>query len=335
MTDKQRDSQPTNAPTESPAPANPLTTPVAPEVEPKQQEVTQAVEEALRSIKTEAQAEKAAAELEAAARGTTEKDVRESGTGSPAPDAAIEQAAETPKADKAPATILEAAKQVAAADGETRETLEQAVQQATNPAADPQIDPELQAGQERLQEALFRRMKPLQALDARAFLAVNRMPHPELVNQFMQVLAVIMNGGFGWVAGLFIAAALGGRKHKRSMYRLLTPLWVATMTVEYPIKFYFRRKRPFIDIVQAVAVGKKPGTYSFPSGHSAAGFAGAWLLSRSYPRYTLLWYSIAIVLGFSRVYHGVHYPGDVLSGAASVTVLAELTRWVIDRDEQY
>ncbi|HEU5086507.1 MAG TPA: hypothetical protein VFT99_03640, partial [Roseiflexaceae bacterium] len=231
MTDKQRDPQPTNAPTESPAPANPLTTPVAPEVEPKQQEVTQAVEDALRSIKTEAQAEKAAAELEAAASGTTEKDVRESGTGSPAPDAAIEQAAETPKADKAPATILEAAKQVAAADGETRETLEQAVQQATNPAADPQIDPELQAGQERLQEALFRRMKPLQALDARAFLAVNRMPHPELVNQFMQVLAVIMNGGFGWVAGLFIAAALGGRKHKRSMYRLLTPLWVATMTV--------------------------------------------------------------------------------------------------------
>jgi undecaprenyl-diphosphatase len=144
-----------------------------------------------------------------------------------------------------------------------------------------------------------------------------------------------MNGGFGWVLGLTIAAMLNRKRGRQALLQVVPPLWFATMTVEYPIKFYFRRKRPFIDIVQAVAVGKKPGTYSFPSGHSAAGFAGAWLLSRSYPRYTLLWYSIAIVLGFSRVYLGVHYPGDVLSGAASGTVLAELTRWVIDRDEQY
>jgi undecaprenyl-diphosphatase len=316
-----------------------LETPVAPEPAPETQPVKQAVEDALRSIKTEAQAEQAAATLEAVAGDAKEKDVREAGVGSQQPGQAIakvaEEASETaaPAGEKAPATLIEAAKQVAAADGDTREELEQAVQDATNPARQAQSDPAVQEGQALLQEALFHRMKPLQALDARAYLAVNHMPHPELLSQFMQALSVIMNGGFGWVAGLLIATALDGRRHKQPLYQLLTPLWVATMTVEYPIKFYFRRKRPFIDIVQAVAVGKKPGTYSFPSGHSAAGFAGAWLLSRSYPQFALLWYAIAALVAFSRVYLGVHYPGDVLSGAVVGTALAETTRWVVDRAE--
>jgi len=102
------------------------------------------------------------------------------------------------------------------------------------------------------------------------------------------------------------------------------------MAVEFPIKYYFRRRRPFIDLVQAIAVGKKPGTYSFPSGHSAASFAGAWLLCRHYPRLAPLWYSVAALVGFSRVYLGAHYPGDVLSGAVLGTLLAEGARRGVD-----
>jgi undecaprenyl-diphosphatase len=106
------------------------------------------------------------------------------------------------------------------------------------------------------------------------------------------------------------------------------------MSVEFPIKHYFRRRRPFIDVVQAVAVGRKPGGYSFPSGHSAAAFAGAWLMRRHYPELTSLWYSIATLVAFSRMYLGVHYPGDVVSGALTGTVIAEATRWFIDHADE-
>ena len=58
--------------------------------------------------------------------------------------------------------------------------------------------------------------------------------------------------------------------------------------------------------------------HSFPSGHTSSAFVIATSLSLSYPR----WYVIApsavwaSTMGLARVWHGVHYPSDVLVGAA-------------------
>ena len=66
---------------------------------------------------------------------------------------------------------------------------------------------------------------------------------------------------------------------------------------------------------------------------SPAAFAGAWLLTRHYPQLAPAWYAIAALVGFSRIYLGAHYPGDVLSGALSGTAIAEAARWVIDKGD--
>jgi membrane-associated phospholipid phosphatase len=211
--------------------------------------------------------------------------------------------------------------------------LEQAIQEATNPEQHGEAEPETKQNLDLLREAILKQMKPLQAIDARVFLAVNHLPHNHTTNQLMYALTAVMNAGFGWVAGLMVAAALDHNKGRKALLQVVPPLWFATMTVEYPIKYYFRRKRPFIDIVQAIAVGRKPGTFSFPSGHSAAAFAGALLLTRHYPRLAPAWYAIAALVGFSRIYLGAHYPGDVLSGAVVGSALAEATRWVIDKGD--
>lgn len=308
----------------------------SPEAQKAAEPAKETVQSAVQEIKTPEQADQVAASVMAAATGPTEEQVRDQAEQEALPDATPPPVVTPPAgAGHAPAALVDAAKQVASSSGETREALEQALQEATNPEQGGNVDPATRAPLEMLREAFIKRMNPLQAVDARLFLAINHLPHTWLTNKIMYGITLIMTGGFGWLIGLLIGAALKKQGARQALLQIVPPLWFATLTVEYPIKYYFRRKRPFADVVQAIAVGKKPGTYSFPSGHSAAAFAGAWLLRGHYPKLAALWYAIAALVGFSRIYLGAHYPGDVVSGALTGTLIAEVTRQVINEGEDH
>ena len=294
----------------------------------------EAVTEAVRQIKTPEEADQVAAAAVQAAGDDPERRIREQEGAVADPAAAIQATAEAGTgAAQASATLVEAARQVAASEGETREALEQAVQKATNPEQQGVTEPEATESHELLRDAILKQMTPYQAGDARLFLAINHLPHTRITNGVMTAITTTMHGGLLWLLVLAVVAVLDGKRGRRALLQSLPPFSFASLIVEYPIKFYFRRRRPFVDVVQAIAIGRKPGTYSFPSGHSAAAFAGAWLLRRHYPKLTPLWYVIAVLVGFSRIFLGVHYPGDVLSGALSGTVLAEASRWIIDKGD--
>ena len=60
------------------------------------------------------------------------------------------------------------------------------------------------------------------------------------------------------------------------------------------------------------------GKFGFPSSHAANAFAVAtllWLLIGRRFRWTLLTFAVATLIGYTRIYLGVHYPGDVIAGA--------------------
>ena len=138
-------------------------------------------------------------------------------------------------------------------------------------------------------------------------------------------------GGWIWVVGALAAYLLRVPRSSDAFKWLLPSVVTATWIVEYPIKAYFRRRRPFSDIVRALVIGKKPGSWSFPSGHTASSFASAWVLTTVWPGRGPLFFLLASLVGVSRVYVGAHYPGDVLSGSTFGILLAEITRRIVKR----
>jgi undecaprenyl-diphosphatase len=77
------------------------------------------------------------------------------------------------------------------------------------------------------------------------------------------------------------------------------------------LKVIVDRPRPHVSHLVAV-----PHSGSFPSGHSATSFACATVLAALVPRAAVPAYVLAAAVAFSRLYVGVHYPLDVLAGAA-------------------
>jgi undecaprenyl-diphosphatase len=101
--------------------------------------------------------------------------------------------------------------------------------------------------------------------------------------------------------------------HRRAALRRSVVQGTEQALVNGPIKMVFRRQRPghVDDHPHDLRV---PVTSSFPSGHATAGFCAATLLAADLGR-APLWYSLAAVIGWSRVHVGVHHPSDVAAGA--------------------
>ena len=241
----------------------------------------------------------------------------------------IEQAAKSaPPGEKAANGIAQAAKEITASPGRERAALAEATQETLNPDQPGAPGDTHSKQREYLRQAVLKRMKSLDALDAETFLVINHLPHNRWLNGFFRFFTLIFTGGLGWYLIMVLAILFDPRKGTRVVRHTVLPLSAATSLVEFPIKAFFRRSRPFIDFIQTIVIGKKPGSWSFPSGHSASAFAGAWLLSRDFPGQRPFLFLLAGLVAFSRIYLGDHYPGDVVSGALSGMAIAEIVRRV-------
>ena len=84
----------------------------------------------------------------------------------------------------------------------------------------------------------------------------------------------------------------------------------------FALKLVFADERPYLRNPDPEPLVRPAQDLTFPSGHAATAFAGAALCAKAAPRLAVPFYVLAAAIAFSRVYVGVHYPLDVLAGAA-------------------
>ncbi len=183
------------------------------------------------------------------------------------------------------------------------------------------------------EHVLRHRVSTVAAHDAALFLKINGLSGGSLLDLLMVGVSRGMDYGELWVALALVVGWLTPGNGGWIAVRMIGALWLTMLTVNYPIKAVFCRERPFIAYIKARVVGRKPSDSSFPSGHTAAAFAGAMLLTPYLPQLGTLFYAYAFLVALSRLYLGVHYPSDVVIGAGCGLALAASFRallgWVL------
>jgi membrane-associated phospholipid phosphatase len=168
--------------------------------------------------------------------------------------------------------------------------------------------------------AVFRR------LDTALLRFMRTRGHTPLVESGAKTLARSGEYGAIWLAAGLVAAAFD--PPRRGRWLAAAALAPAAIGLNYGVKVIARRRRPVL--AGLPPLGGAPSSLSFPSAHSTASFAAATAMSRIAPRRAPLLYGGAAAMAMTRPYLGMHYPSDVVAGAALGLALGKLAPGLSD-----
>ena len=156
--------------------------------------------------------------------------------------------------------------------------------------------------------------------------------HISILNQVMPFITDADN----WILPiLFLILYLGlykGKKGKIALCLLIISLSLNDSICAQILKPFFERVRPSHMSIEGLnLLVSKGGKWSMPSNHASNMFSLAVILSYFYRRFKVILFFLATVIAISRVYVGVHYPGDVIIGALIGYIISwiVITLWVI------
>lgn len=121
--------------------------------------------------------------------------------------------------------------------------------------------------------------------------------------------------------------SVADRRHIRHVILVAGLAFFLGLILNQGVLMVVQRLRPYEAGVTRLLIAPG-GEWSFPSDHATAAVAlAAVFLEKALRRRGLVLIALAVLIGLSRVYLGIHYLGDVLGGAATGAVAAVLANW--------
>jgi membrane-associated phospholipid phosphatase len=210
---------------------------------------------------------------------------------------------------------------------------------AAGPGADPVASPVTERLADRLagarnpaRQRLAETLRELGVVDRAVYAAVASASTPVLDIPVRRLSNAANNSRLwlGIAAGLAIA---GGPRGRRAALTGTVAIGVTSALVNLGVKSLYARQRP--DRAGAGVPDQRqvpmPSSSSFPSGHSAAGFAFASAVGRELPWLGSGLRFAAAAVAYSRVHTGVHYPGDTVVGSLIGAGTGQAVAGVMDR----
>jgi undecaprenyl-diphosphatase len=126
---------------------------------------------------------------------------------------------------------------------------------------------------------------------------------------------ITISGIMGGIWQLFALIGMTRARWRAAAWRTFLTVWLALVITNGVAKPLFDRTRPLVPPEPTRTLAPASDTASFPSGHAASAVAGAMAVSRMWPAGRLAWWTLAILMAYSRIYLGHHYPLDIIGGS--------------------
>ncbi|WP_096152877.1 MULTISPECIES: phosphatase PAP2 family protein [Bacillus] len=150
-------------------------------------------------------------------------------------------------------------------------------------------------------------------MECHLFRLVNQHFHNKMINRFFQTITHVGGATLSISSVLLIILLTSGNLKFTAMSSLLA-LTVSHIPVAIAKKIYPRR-RPYLALDEINVTTNPLKDHSFPSGHTTAIFSIITPFLMYQPALLFILLPIAVSVGISRIYLGLHYPSDVLAGA--------------------
>jgi len=154
-----------------------------------------------------------------------------------------------------------------------------------------------------------RHVTPREALVMQRFCHLRRFP---LVTLLFRTASRLGDGPLWWATGIFLLA-FGSPSGRWAVLGEVLAIGTA-VTLFMTVKHLIGRPRPCEKWLDLPCLMAPPDRFSFPSGHTMTAFSAAGVFWTMLPGSEFIFLPIALMIGLSRIFLGLHYPTDVLVG---------------------